>query len=147
VSDGAPHWPRMVTNPDANLVVTRSRSELVESLRALAERLAALPDPLVVEEPAHLEVLRDAYRFFDQGMWNTPEIEAWCVVKHYPEPGWRPYVWSGHPTREEAEGYAELLAQWERDRYPHGKPSSWQVERRLCPVVDLRTKPTADQAR
>lgn len=105
--------------------------------RKLSAALAAidgLPETTAVAE-GHMARIVDAYRSLDTIARYLPKVEAWCVVKHYNDIDWKPAVWCGCTTREQAETLAMAIAAHYGKRKHFA--DSFVVERAACLVTEI----------
>jgi hypothetical protein len=88
---------------------------------------------LIRDEGENWIALADVYCFLDNAQRLMTGPHAWCVIKNYNSPGWRPAVWCGWTDKKLAEQCAVALAK----HYGPGR-ETWTVEWARCPVTSLK---------
>lgn len=106
------------------------------ALQTALAALAAVSDGAVVPE-THLSALADAYNHMADVERALPKVECWCVVKHYSnesEGVWKPAVWLGCTTKEQAEAFAPAIAKHYDRKYRETSRDRFVVERAACGI-------------
>lgn len=108
-----------------------------EALRVALHALEGMPDGAVVPEP-HLTALVAAYNVMADVNRALPRVECWCVVKHYashdrdPNDVWKPAVWLGCTTKEQAEAFAPAIEAHYVRKYGPAERDRFVAERAPC---------------
>lgn len=118
------------------------RAELMRALRAVD---AVSTGGTVVAEK-HVGELKVAFDALHELHRYLPEVECWCVVKHYAghvadvDP-WEPRVWVGCSSREQAEELAPAIerhyARQDKESGVLSRIDRFKVERRGCSVSQI----------
>jgi hypothetical protein len=114
----------------------RKPSDLIPRLEA-ALKIARQHSTRAVDETA-LAAMAELGALLDDIDRCIPKIEAWCVVKHYNSPEWKPALWCAFHTKERAEAFAPVIAEAYRAvGKPWWEPERWLVERKPARLSDF----------
>lgn len=111
------------------------RRELLKALAAL-DGLEDDAHKVPLEKADRIRIAGEALDSLDRYL---PKVEAWCLVKVYGSPGWKPAVWWGCTNKAQAEALCAVATQ----RYPHkshwpeSQRDTWRVEYRACEMSEM----------
>lgn len=111
-----------------------SASELADALRYCAVIIETENWATPIEQ---LLFMGDVEAFLQMSRRLLPEIEGWCIVKHYPDADrWKPVVWEACITQKQAEALAPVIQAHYNAKSPNGDAwgDRFVVERRPAHV-------------